>query len=523
MDRRTLLAIALCFGIFALWQKLYLEPRVPAPGAQTQVQTQTAQQQAPTAQTFPAAAAPPALRSKEPKSVPVATGIGVAEAGNGTRFFTGWNLKGYRLGTSQDSAAVDLKAVTLQEQGELSFDLQEYAYLNSVQGELSQIPGGVAWTYEDANVRLRREIRGSPSQPHADVTLTAQFKTKAPRYAFVSLGAQSPEGDPEAMDRKLIYWTNQEIERVAVTDAKELKSIATPVRWVGATNRYFVMTFVTAGGPEARGLVQPIGQGAARASLVYPMAGDSITIPLKAYFGPKDLELLRAVEPTLDHTVDFGWFTIFAYPLLKLMKWFYALFGNWGVSIILLTLLVKIVTFPLNYKSMKSMKEMQKLQPQLQRIREKYKDDREALNREMLSLMRSHGYNPMAGCLPILVQMPVFFALYQVLYSSIELYHAPFLLWINDLSAKDPFYVTPLLLTATMFFQQRLTPATGMDPAQQKMMQFMPIIFGAMMLTLPSGLTIYMLVNALASILQQIVLNKKFDTGHVPAVVARAR
>jgi YidC/Oxa1 family membrane protein insertase len=217
------------------------------------------------------------------------------------------------------------------------------------------------------------------------------------------------------------------------------------------------------------------------------------------------------VEPTLDHVVDFGWFTVFAYPLIKVLKWLYQFVQNYGVAIILLTLLLKVLTYPLTYKSMKSMKNMAKLQPQLQKIRDKYKDDREALNREMLTLMKNHGYNPMAGCLPMLVQMPIFFALYRVLYSSIELYHAPFAFWIHDLSSRDPFYVTPVLLSLTMFVQQKLTPNTATDPAQAKMMQLMPLIFGAFMLTLPSGLTIYMLVNAIASIGQQMILNKKLD------------
>jgi YidC/Oxa1 family membrane protein insertase len=152
---------------------------------------------------------------------------------------------------------------------------------------------------------------------------------------------------------------------------------------------------------------------------------------------------------------------------------------------------------------------MASLQPQLQKIRERYANDKEALNREMLNLMRNHGYNPMAGCLPMLIQMPVFFALYRVLYGSFELYRAPFGLWITDLSAKDPWYVTPVLLTAVMYFQQKLTPTTTTDPAQAKMIQWMPVIFGVFMLGLPSGLTLYMLTNAIVSIIQQIILNKK--------------
>jgi YidC/Oxa1 family membrane protein insertase len=253
------------------------------------------------------------------------------------------------------------------------------------------------------------------------------------------------------------------------------------------------------------------------------VTGNSITVPVRAYFGPKELRILRQVDPTLDNTIDLGWFQLFAYPLLKLLKFFYEYVKNYGVAIILLTVLIKILTYPLNYKSMKSMKDMSRLQPQLQKLKEKYKDDKEALNREMLTLMRTHGYNPIMGCVPMIIQMPIFFALYRVLYSSIELLHAPFAFWIKDLSSHDPFYVTPVLLSATMFFQQKLSPQTATDPAQQKMMQFMPLIFGAMMINLPSGLTLYMLTNAIVSIIQQVILNKKLDIPRAPVALKGSR
>ena len=184
---------------------------------------------------------------------------------------------------------------------------------------------------------------------------------------------------------------------------------------------------------------------------------------------------------------------------------------NWGIAIILLTLLIKLLTFPLTYKSMASMKKMAALQPQLNALKEKHANDKEALNRELLTFMRTNGYNPMSGCLPMLIQMPVFFALYRVLYSSIELYQAPFFGWITDLSLKDPYYITPVLLTGFMYLQQKLTPSTISDPMQAKMMQWMPVFFGVLMINLPSGLTIYMLVNAIASIFQQMYLNKKLN------------
>lgn len=369
---------------------------------------------------------------------------------------------------------------------------------------------------------MERIYRPTADQSHLDLVVSAEFKQRPPKFAFVSLSGQSYNGDPESHDRQLLYFTQEKIHRVMLSSTVEVTQVSTPVGYIAAQDRYFALTLVPqvaapAGGAlEAKGLIQPTQAMGGRINLVYPITGNSITIPLKAYFGPKELEQLRAVDRRLDHTVDFGMFVVIAYPLLKLLKFFYAIFHNYGIAIILLTLLVKVLTYPLTYKSMKSMRKMAVLQPQIQKLRDKHKDDPQALNREMMTMMKSQGYNPLAGCLPILVQMPVFFALYRVLYSSIELYQAPFFLWITDLAAKDALYVTPLLLTVTMYFQQKLTPTTSMDPMQAKMLQFMPVIFGVFMLTLPSGLTLYMLVNALASIVQQLILNKKL--GPMPQV-----
>jgi YidC/Oxa1 family membrane protein insertase len=517
MDRNTILAVTLCFLIFLGWQKFYQEPRMHPQS----VQQSTPTVQSPSASTVLFNQESPLKKVKDShprpsKNVRISTGTGEAILGDGGYVFSGWQLKSYKLGLSPEAAAVDMHSVTHQE-GEVSlaFDDPHLAYLNTVQGDLKATSEGAIWTYEDENVKLVREILSSQDKPYVEVQIHAEFKNRSPHYAFVSLGSQSPTDDPEAQDRQLIYWTNQSAERILLKDISQQKEISTPVKYAGATNRYFVMTAVVQGPLEPKGLIQPTGNQSARLSLVYPMSGNSIRIPLRVYFGPKELDLLRQVNPTLDHAVDFGWFTIFAYPLLKTLKWLYQFVQNYGIAIILLTVLLKIALYPLTYKSMKSMKKMAKLQPQLQKIREKHKDDREALNREMMTMMRSHGYNPMAGCLPMVIQMPIFFALYRVLYSSIELYHAPFTLWIHDLSSRDPFYVTPVLLSVTMFIQQKLTPNTATDPTQAKMMQLMPLIFGAFMLALPSGLTVYMLVNAIASIVQQMILNKKLDA--VPA------
>jgi YidC/Oxa1 family membrane protein insertase len=184
------------------------------------------------------------------------------------------------------------------------------------------------------------------------------------------------------------------------------------------------------------------------------------------------------------------------------MKAFYTVVGNWGLAIICLTLLVRLCVLPFAMMSAKSMKAMQKIQPLLQTLREKYKDDPMALNRETMALMKEHKANPIGGCLPMLLQIPVFFALYRVIGSSIELYHSPFYGWIHDLSSADKFYVLPILMGGTMFLQQKMTPTT-MDPAQAKIMAFLPLIFILFMLQLPSGLTLYMTVSAIFGIVQQ--------------------
>ncbi len=513
MDRRTTLAIILCLLIYLGWQKFYLDPRfaheAAVKGSQTELGTNQGSPVLNSTHTPEAVAAQQKIPSKKLK---LQTATGDAWISDSGQFFSEWTLKTYKTEIKTDAPFITLRDVT-QQQGEmtLAFDDPKLTYLNDVQGTLTTTSQGAVWSFEDQNVKMTREFFSTDQKPFVDVRVSLEFKGMAPRYAFISLTGQSFENDPEAQDRQLLYWTNQSIERVVLKDAITQKEVSSPVKYIASANRYFIMSVVAQSPLESTGLVQAYGPNAGRVSLVYPIVSKNLTIPTRVYFGPKELNLLRHVEPTLDHTVDFGWFTIFAYPLLKILKWLYQFVLNYGVAIIILTLLLKVVTYPLTYKSMKSMKKMAKLQPQLQKLREKYKDDKEALNREMLTMMRSNGYNPMAGCLPMIIQMPIFFALYRVLYSSIELYHAPFALWIHDLSSRDPFYVTPILLSLTMFLQQKLTPATTTDPAQAKMMQLMPLIFGAFMLPLPAGLTIYMLVNAIASIVQQLILNKKLD------------
>lgn len=230
------------------------------------------------------------------------------------------------------------------------------------------------------------------------------------------------------------------------------------------------------------------------------------------YFGPKKMELLGAVNESLKELIDYGIFAVIGRPLLAIMKVIYSFFQNWGVAIILLTILVKIVLFPLHMYSIKSMKKMQKIQPRLKEIKEKYKNDPARANQETLALMKAEKANPLSGCLPALMQIPIFIALYSMLGKSFELYKQPFFLWIHDLSIKDPYFVMPILAGGVFFIQQKLTPTTGMDPAQAKVMMFMPIMITAFMLTVPSGLALYMFVNAVFSVFQQLLVTREKTT-----------
>ncbi len=246
-------------------------------------------------------------------------------------------------------------------------------------------------------------------------------------------------------------------------------------------------------------------QQEATATLKYPILNRSSDFEVKylAYIGPKNLTLLKGIDEELGGIINFGMFSFIAHYLLKLMIVLHDWVGNWGLTIILLTLIVRALVLPFNVMSYKSMKGMQAIQPLIKEIREKHKNDQQRVSLETMNLMKTKRVNPLGGCLPMLLQFPIFLALYQVLGQSIELYQAPFGLWIKDLSLKDPFYVLPILMGVTLFLQQRITPNT-MDPAQKKVLMFMPLLFSLFMINLPSGLTLYIFVSGLFGVTQQL-------------------
>ena len=229
------------------------------------------------------------------------------------------------------------------------------------------------------------------------------------------------------------------------------------------------------------------------------------------YIGAKDHQTLKSIDNRLTDVIEYGWFTFIAKPMFGFLNLLYGYIGNWGWAIVVLTLIIRLILFPLTYKGMLSMNKLKELSPKIKELQAKYKGDPQKLNAHMMDLYKKHGANPMGGCLPILMQIPIFFAIYRVLLNAIELKAAPWILWIHDLAAMDPYFVLPILMGATMFLQQKLTPTTFTDPMQEKIMKFLPLIFTFFFVTFPAGLTLYWFVNNVCSVIQQIFVNKLFE------------
>jgi len=350
-----------------------------------------------------------------------------------------------------------------------------------------------------------------PLTPYAYFQLTHDGKSSADANAIAeTFGAQSFNG-------YAIYTEERKFEKVQLADVDKgktdfLKQASNG--WLAYVQHYFVSAWLPSDKVAREYAVEKRTDGiyAARALIaagsIAPGASASVAVPL--YVGPQEQNRLVAVAPGFDLVVDYGWLTIIAWPLFWLLEKFHGLSGNWGVAIILLTVLIKIVFFPLSAASYKSMAKMKLITPRMTKIREMYEHDRNKMNQAMMELYKTEKINPLGGCFPILVQIPVFIALYWVLLAAIELRHAPFVLWIQDLSALDPYYVLPILMTLTMIIQTRLNPVPP-DPVQAKVMQFMPFVFSIFFFFFPAGLVLYWLINNILSILQQWQIQRMFD------------
>jgi len=316
-------------------------------------------------------------------------------------------------------------------------------------------------------------------------------------------------GQPLDLIRPVCRGT--ETKRIDPLSADKPESVSGDVQWAGSDEHFFIAAVLPA---------QPVGQcvltpgpvkGAALATVTIPVAAAK-KLDLAVYLGPKDLDNLQAYGRGFDTAIEYSgpvkFFAVFARMLVYVMRWLERITHNWGIAIILLTLLAKIVLFPLTYKQMQSMNAMRALAPEIEKLKAQHGDDREAMGRAQMALYQKHKVNPLAGCLPMLLQMPIWFALYAALQTSVELYREPFL-WIHDLTLKDPYYILPVAMGVTSFLMQKLSPQPADNSQAKMMLYFMPIFFTVLMLQVPAGLTLYIFVNNILSIAQQQLMMRK--------------
>ena len=361
----------------------------------------------------------------------------------------------------------------------------------------------------DVTLELRNG-GGAPVNTYAYFQLTHDGKPEGNRNTVAeTFGAQSFTGfSVYTEEHKYQKVHPSDLDKGKADHVKEAKD-----GWLGLVQHYFVSAWIEPQGMLRDYVTEKRQDGTYAGRVLVPVSlapGAENKVEVQLYAGPQEKRRLESAAPGLDLVVDYGWLAIIAWPLFWLLEHLHGLTGNWGVAIILLTILIKLIFFPLSAASYKSMAKMKLVTPRLTKIREMYGNDRNKMNQAMMELYKTEKINPLGGCFPILVQIPVFIALYWVLLAAIELRHAPFMLWIHDLAALDPYFILPILMTVTMVLQTRMNP-TPPDPVQAKVMQFMPFVFSIFFFFFPAGLVLYWLVNNILSIAQQWQIQRMFD------------
>ena len=339
---------------------------------------------------------------------------------------------------------------------------------------------------------------------------TAPLESHA--YFQITRDGKSPPGDPymaQTYTGAAFYTERDKFHKVTFEDMAKGKAPypkSSDNGWIAIIQHYFVAALLPPDKSPREFYARKLAEDLYSVGVIIPLGpvapGASARVVVPLYAGPQDQDHLHSIAPGLELVVDYGWLTVIAAPLFWVLKLFHGWLANWGLAIILLTVVIKLIFFPLSAASYRSMAKMKLVTPRLTKIREQYAGDKTKMNQAMMDLYKTEKINPLGGCLPILVQIPVFIALYWVLFESVELRHAPFYLWIKDLSAPDPWYVLPTLMMASMIVQTKMNP-TPPDPVQAKVMMIMPFAFGVMFYFFPSGLVLYWFVNNILSILQQ--------------------
>jgi len=389
----------------------------------------------------------------------------------------------------------------------------------------------VRFRYADAGVAVEKEIRLGKGY-----LFDISVRVTGPEWGLVlGPGLRNPTDAERAwryeMPTSAVFSTADGMKVVNPQKATGKDVWTVPSRsFAGIEDNYFLQALVPKGPTTGRVVTfsQPQKEGKPTIEIATVVSGQGV-LDASVFMGPKDVTILESYGLGLERTVDYGWYGVLARPLLWLMRKAYGLVGNWGLAILVVTFLIRVLLFPLTAKSYVSMKKMQKLAPRVNAIRDKYKKaksdpaQRQKMNTEMMALYQAEGANPMSGCLPMLLQLPILFAFYKVLGNAIELRQAPFFLWVKDLSAIDGTYILVILMIISMYVQQAMTPST-MDPAQKRIFMFMPVFMGFVFKDMPAGLVLYWLFSNLLTIVQQLVMNRivKEDDPAPPARGAKA-
>lgn len=545
---RMFIAIGLSFLVFFVWQYFFVEPQPPAQTADKHAESVADPSQ--TASIEQKSVAPP-LALPAPYGIPVqrdarkitiSTPLYRTVISEKGAVFTSFVLKDYResmddgslqkelivpeIGQGNFTIAFDQNTVSGMKDALFSLDVE------SAEITVSDRPHSLNFTWvSPTGMSVHKRYTFSPDSYRIGLDLTVNNPSEQAFQARPYLSILHPVANikqtygfegPSAL-------INGKLHEVPVKKIPDQNTLQGRIAWVALQDRYFMASIIPEEESDAVMRLALVGDGIVEAQYLGPevvvVPGTQKSIAYSLFMGPKNIRILKSLGHELSRAIDFGMFDFIAKPLVWLLNFIYGFIPNYGVAIIILTIITKILLWPLGNKSYKSMNEMKKLQPLMAEIREKHKNDKKKMNEEVMGLYKTYKINPVGGCLPMVAQIPIFFALYRMLYQAIELRHAPFFLWIDDLSAPDrlfdfgfsiPFMDPPygipvltIIMGATMFLQQKMSPPPG-DPTQAKMMMFLPLVFTVIFINFSSGLVLYWLVNNVLSIAQQYYISKKY-------------
>jgi YidC/Oxa1 family membrane protein insertase len=537
MEKRLILAIVLSFLVLIGYQLLVVKPKpkpteapVVTPHPASGTETATGGQVPPTfpeAKPAPQASPTPNLKATAAQTnvnVEVETPLYTATWSNKGAVLKSWKLRKH---LNDKKEPLELVPAQAEETGRFPFSLgaEDSTLANSLNAALFEasklkleLKDGqsdeVRFSYSDGkSVRAEKVIRFTGGTYEIGIALHVWANGQEVMPSLIwgpGIGNLSPEEIKKRVTSSVgvAVYTGGKAYRVDEKKYKPEMSAWNFVDWAAYEDNYFAALFLL---PPQKGqamFLQDV-QGPGRAPVYFL----SVSRPERAFIGPKDFDALKAFGHDARKAINFGAFGSIAEVLLISVKFFYKLIPNWGMAIILLTLVIKIIFFPLTYSSTKSMAKMADLQPKLKAIRAKYKkaktdiEQRRQMNEEMMKLYKEHGVNPAGGCLPLLIQLPIFWGVFRMLVASVEFRHAPFALWIQDLSVRDPYYVTPVLMGVTQYITQKMTPTTA-DPSQAKMMMIMPFFMTVFFMNFQSGLILYWLTTNVLQIAQQAIMNR---------------